>query len=171
MFDNYKIIKTENIRKNRKFVFSQSTCKYYLDVDCYVPNWLVKSKELNSEKIFILILNENDFHQVQTCMLGFSVLIKNFIFYIENGTILSNFDYLPSQKEDATVQFSELEKNKLAKLIKPGFDASILFPYHTDESWLDEPVVYGSVCTKCSRDYPWVPQDPEYVCHGCKIGY
>ena len=50
-------------------------------------------------------------------------------------------------------------------------DENIFTPYLVDESWLDEPVIYGSVCTKCSRDYPWVPKDLGYVCYGCKIGY
>lgn len=177
MFDNYKIIKMESLVNYRKIILPSQFFGY----NSYNDNrFFTKCKDVSINKIFLLDLSKDIFwnlsDKISTLMKvngiqSINVNAKDFcnslIWEIEK----SNF---VKEKYDKTIQnnieFSTTEYDRFNK-IDCNFDSSIMNSHFVDESWLDEPVVYGSICTKCSYDNPWTPHDPVYVCYKCKIGY
>ena len=180
---DYKILKIQNIQKERSVRFLSKPFKYPVedpnDSDYPMSKFLVKTKEILSSKVFLISFGMNVWRELSR-------------FYKLNGSkdkIMYNtiFSFEPKKVglERQTISYVEKNNNgdyescdEIGEMISKninlqlGFlDENIFTSYLVDESWLDQPLVYGSICTKCSRDYPWVPQDLGYVCYGCKIGY
>lgn len=180
---DYKILKIQNIKKERSVQFLSKPFTYSVedptDSDYPMTKFLIKTKEILSSKIFLISFDKDVWRE----------LSRFYKSNCSNNKIMYNtiFSFEPLKAGFERQNISYIEKNfnndyepcdEIGKMISKNInvqsgilDENIFIPYFVDESWLDEPVVYGSICTKCSRDYPWVPQDSEYVCYGCKIGY
>jgi DNA-binding XRE family transcriptional regulator len=180
---DYKILKIEEIQKERSVQFLSKPFKYCVedpnDSEYPMSKFLVKTKEILTSKIFLMSFGMNVWRELSRFYKlndSKEKIMYNTVFSFEPKKIdleRQNISYIEKDQNNSYEICSEIGEmiGKNINLSSGVFDENIFTPYFVDESWLDEPVVYGSICTKCSRDYPWVPQDPEYVCYGCKIGY
>ena len=168
MFD-YKILKISDIKVKRNIRLLGRPYQYYTENS--QSRWLVKT--ISNNKIFVLNIGRTygDFKNfVLASGSGNENKIYNTDFTVESGKLISSSWDGNLKGPEKTEEILELIRDNTDDLLHL-INKNVFVSYFVDESWLDEPVVYGSVCIKCSRDYSWVPQDSAYVCYGCKIGY
>ena len=174
---DYKILKIKNIRKEINALFLSKPYQFVsTEINQFgwkSSKWFVKVKDISSSKIFLILFDEMIFNQLKNYYMSLSSsedMYKTVFCFKPTKLISFKIDQTTKNSCESIVGFEQLF-HTLQCQNPNGLDENIFTPYLIDESWLDQPVIYGSICTKCSRDYPWVPQDPGYVCYGCKIGY